>query len=255
MRALFALFLLAAPAAAQADVLPLKPYDPAIVRVAGRAELYLPPDQARIKVSFYSPGKTANEATDAVSTRARALDAAVRAIDPQKTALERTDLSVRPVMREGGSRRPDRINGYEATADVTIRVRDLALLSRAVEAAVNASPDTFSDVDFFIDDTLKAREQTRKTAIADAVSKARIYVEGAGFKLGRLLLVEEGGSGIIAQSGNRAIRAESFAREADASVTPPPITPEAQLYTAEVTVVFEIGAGAAAAAPLPPAPR
>lgn len=251
MRALFALFLLAAPAAAHADVLPLKPYDPAIVRVAGRAELYLPPDQARIKVSFYSPGKTANEATDAVSVRARALDAAVRAIDAQKTMLERTDLSVRPVMKEGGNRRPDRINGYEATADVTIRVKDLALLARAVEAAVNASPDTFSDVDFFIDDTLKAREQTRKAAITDAVSKARIYVEGAGFKLGRLLLVEEGGSGLIAQSGNRAIRAESFSRDADTGVTPPPITPEAQLYTAEVTVVFEIGTGAAAAAPAP----
>lgn len=242
----------AAPLAARADTLPLKPYDPAVVRVAGRAELYLPPDQARIKISFYAPGKTANEATEAVSTRARALDAAVRAIDAQKTALERTDFSVRPVMKEGGTRRPDKINGYEATAAVTIRVKDLALLARTVEVAVNASPDTFSDVEFFIDDTLKARTAARKAAIEDAVAKARIYSEGAGYRLGRLLLVEEGGNGMIAQTGNRAIRAESFARSADDAVTPPPIAPEAQLYTAEVSVVFEVGA--AMAAPLP-APR
>jgi uncharacterized protein len=243
MRALIAICLLAMPLTAQADVLPLKPYDPATVRVAGRAELYLPPDQARIKLSFYAPGKTANEATDAVSARARALDSAVKAIDAQKTSLERVDLSVRPVMKEGGSRKPDKINGYEATADVTIRVKDLALLSKAVEAAVNSSPDTFSDVDFFIDNTLKAREAARKEAIADAVSKARIYSEGAGYRLGRLLQVEEGGSNIIAQSGNRAIRAESFAMASgDTRIAPPPITPEAQLYTAEVTVVFEVGA-------------
>ncbi len=54
MRSLIAaLVLVATPVVAHADVLPLKPYDPAVVRVAGRAELYLPPDQARVKVSFY----------------------------------------------------------------------------------------------------------------------------------------------------------------------------------------------------------
>jgi uncharacterized protein YggE len=241
--AAFLAVLSAAPAAAQV-IAPVKPYDPAIVRVAGRAELYLPPDQARVRVSFYGAGKTANEATEAVTARARALDAAIRAIDPEKTKLERTDLSVTPVMKPGGDRRPDKINGYEASAAVTIRVKDLALISKAVEAAVNANPDTFSDIEFFIDDTVTARRKARKAAIEDAVDKARIYAEGAGFRLGRLLLIEEGGSSIIAQSGNRALREADFARApAPASgVTPPPIAPEAQLYTAEVTVVFEVGA-------------
>lgn len=224
-------------------IAPLKPYDPAIVRVAGRAELYLPPDQARVRVSFYGSGKTANEATEAVTARARALDAAIRAIDPEKTRLERTDLSVTPVMKAGGDKRPDKINGYEATANVTIRVKDLALVSKAVEVAVNSNPDTFSDIEFFIDDTITARRKTRKAAIEDAVDKARIYSEGAGFRLGRLLLVEEGGSDIIAQSGNRGIR-EEFARASggEGGVTPPPIAPELQLYTAQVSVVFEVGA-------------
>jgi uncharacterized protein YggE len=232
-------FLVAAPAAAQV-IAPLKPYDPAIARVAGRAELYLPPDQARIRLSFYGSGKTASEATEAVSARARALDAAVRAIS-DKTRLERTDLSVRPVMKAGGDRRPDKISGYEATAAVTIRVRDLALLSKAVEVGVNSSPDTFDDVEFFIDDTTSARAKTRKAAIDDAVMKAKIYVEGAGHRLGRLLLVEEGGSSIIAQSGNRAMRYDASESAAAGAVSPPPIAPEAQLYTSEVTVVFEIG--------------
>jgi len=238
-----ALFAAGAASAAAQITAPLKPYDPAIVHVAGRAELYLPPDQARIHISFYGSGKTANLATEAVSARARGLDAAVRAIDPAKTALERTDLSVRPVMKEGGGARPDKINGYEATAAVTIRVRDLALLSKAVEAAVNSSPDTFTDVDFFIDDTLGARRKARRAAIDDAVDKARVYAEGAGYRLGRLLLVEEGGSSIISQSGNRALREEvPVSGSAFAGATPPPITPEAQLYTAEVSVVFEVGA-------------
>ena len=224
-------------------IAPLKPYDPAIVRVAGRAELYLPPDQARVRVSFYGSGKTANEATEAVTARARALDAAIRAIDPEKTRLERTDLSVTPVMKAGGDKRPDKINGYEATANVTIRVKDLALVSKAVEAAVNSNPDTFSDIEFFIDDTITARRKTRKAAIEDAVDKARIYAEGAGFRLGRLLLVEEGGSDIIAQSGNRGIREEFASASGGAGgVTPPPIAPELQLYTAQVSVVFEVGA-------------
>ncbi len=232
---------LALPAQAQI-IAPLKPYDPAVVRVAGRAEVYLPPDQARVRVSFYSPGRTAAEATNAVGVRSRALDASIRAINPQTVTLERTDVTVTPVMREGGERRPDRINGYEATAAVTVLVRDLALLGRAVESAMNAQPDNFSDVEFSIRDTASARRAAREAAIGDAVDKARIYVEGAGFRLGRLLLVEEGGSNMIAQSGNRAMFAAREATAGEAYVTPPPIAPEPQLYTAEVTIVFEIGA-------------
>lgn len=235
-----------APAAAQV-IAPLRPYDPAIVRVAGRAELFLPPDQARVRVSFYNPGRTAAEATQAVSTRARALEAAARAIHATNVTLERTDVAVRPVMREGGERRPDRINGYEATASVTLLVRDLALISRAVEAAINSEPDTFNDIAFSIHDTAAARRAAREAAIADAVDKARVYVEGAGHRLGRLLLVEEGGGGMIMQSGNRA-QEQVFAAPAapgeGAAIVPPPIAPEPQLYTAEVSVVFEIGAPA-----------
>lgn len=236
---------LAIPAQAQI-IAPLKPYDPAVVRVAGRAEVYLPPDQARVRVSFYSPGRSAAEATNAVSVRSRALDAAIREINPQAVVLERTDVTVTPVMREGGERRPDRINGYEATAAVTILVRDLGLLGRAVESAMNAQPDNFSDVEFSIRDTASARRAAREAAIGDAVDKARIYVEGAGFRLGRLLLVEEGGSNMIAQSGNRAMFAPREAADGQAYVAPPPIAPEPQLYTAEVSVVFEIAAAVAA---------
>jgi len=232
----------ASPAAAQA-IAPLRPYDPAIARVAGRSELYLPPDQARVSVSFYAPGRTAQEATIAVSARARALGAAIGAINPQQVTLERTDISVTPVMRAGGDRRPDRITGYEATAGVTILVNDLSLLSRAMEAAMNAAPDTFNDVAFSIRDTERARRLAREAAIRDAVDKARTYVEGAGFELGRLLLVEEGGQGMIAQSGNRAVyRARAASSVVDQIVSPPPVAPEPQLYTAEVSVVFEIGA-------------
>lgn len=232
----------AAPASAQV-IAPLRPYDPAIVQVAGRAEVYLPPDQARVGLSFYAPGRTAAEATNAVSERSRALDAAIRAIDPQSVSIERTDISVRPVMREGGDRRPDRINGYEASAGVTILVRDLAQLSRAVEAAVNAQPDAFNDVEFSIRDTVRARRAAREAAITDAVDKARIYSEGAGHRLGRLLLVQEGANNMIAQSGNRAVYAARGApMEQEQLVIAPPIAPEPLLYTAEVSVVFEVGA-------------
>jgi uncharacterized protein YggE len=224
-------------------IAPLKPYDPPVARVAGRAELYLPPDQARVQVSFYNPARAAAEATQAVTARARALEAAIRSIDPQQVALDRTDISVTPVMREGGERRPDRINGYQATAAVVILVRDLSLLGRAVEAAMGAGPDTFEDVAFSIRDTERARRLAREAAIRDAVDKARVYVEGAGHRLGRLLLVEEGGSAMIAQSGNRArVRQEvnTVSAEDSGSFASPPLAPEPQLYTAEVSVVFEI---------------
>jgi uncharacterized protein YggE len=111
---------------------------------------------------------------------------------------------------------------------------------------MGAAPDTFHDVEFSIQDTQRARRLAREAAIRDAVEKARTYVEGAGFQLGPLLLVEEGGSSMIAQSGNRAVyRAAPAPAAPDAIVTPPPVAPEPQLYTAEVSVVFGIGAALA----------
>jgi uncharacterized protein YggE len=228
---------------AHADPAPLKPYDPAVVRVAGRAELYLPPDQARVTVGFYNAGKTGAEANDLVARRARALDAAVRAADGAKMNVERVDVTVTPVMKTGGDRRPDRINGYEANASVTVLVKDLTVLSQAVEMAVNSGPDSFNDLAFSIRDTQGARTKAREAAIRDAVDKARVYSEGAGFRLGRLLLVEEGGSNLIAQSGNRGLRFERAATsESYGGATAPPIAAEPQLYSAEVSVVYEIGA-------------
>jgi uncharacterized protein YggE len=239
--ALAALAFACAAPLAHAQIINPKPYDPATVEVAGRAELYLPPDQARVSVGFYSPGRTAPEATEAVNSRARAFEAAIRAIDPKTVRLERSDSTVTPVMKGGGDRRPDRIQGYEARANLTVLVSDLALLSRAVETAVNANPDTFGDVDFSVKDTVAARRKAREAAVTDAVEKAKIYTEGAGHRLGRLLKVEEGGSNMIAQSGNRAVmRARAVSAEMDA-VTAPPVAFEPQLYTAEVTLVYEVG--------------
>ncbi|MBU6373497.1 MAG: SIMPL domain-containing protein [Alphaproteobacteria bacterium] len=229
-----------------ADTAPVKPYDPAVVRVSGRAELYLPPDQARVTVGFYNAGRTSAEATDLVGKRARALEAALRIVDAARVTIERSDTTVSPVMKAGGDRRPDRINGYEANTSVTVLVRDLAALPQTVEAAVNAAPDTFADIAFSIRDTQTARTKAREAAIKDAVDKARVYTEGAGFKLGRLLLVEEGGSNMYAQSGNRGIRMERAAMADSApAVVAPPIAAEPQLYTAEVSVVYEVGAALA----------
>jgi uncharacterized protein YggE len=249
----FAFLVAFGGAFARADVIAPKPYDPAVVRVSGRAELFLPPDEARLRVSFYAPGRTAAEATGAVSARARALDAAVRGLGVEGVSVERADTTVRPVMREGGERRPDRISGYEADASVTVLVRDLDQLGRAVETAMAAQPDNFSDVAFSIREPAQARRQARQEAIADAVSKARVYTEGAGYRLGRLLLVEEGAS-LARAVGNVAVvdsitasdlgsfpdlnLAESVQRVAQA----PLVAPRPQRYVAEVTVVFEVGA-------------
>jgi uncharacterized protein YggE len=243
-----ALFVGAAQAQQQVQQIvtqPPKPYDPPIFRITGRGEIFLPPDQARVGVSFYSPGRTAAEAMQAVSARARVLEAAVRAINSERVTLDRVDVVFRPVMREGGERRPDRITGYEASAAVTILVRDLALVPRAVEAAISAQPDSFDDVRFSLSDPAAARRQAREAAIADAMEKARIYVGGAGHRLGQLLHMEEGGAqGVDRDAREEEIvvagyRASVRAQDAPAP-PPPPIAAERQRYTAEISLIFEI---------------
>src|SRR5581483_10725300 len=85
--------------------------------------------------------------------------------------------------------------GFQATNQVTVKLRDPTRISTIIDRLVTAGANNIGGIDFRVSDPGKAIDKVRGEAIRDARRKAELYAEAAGRKLGRVVTVTEGGGG------------------------------------------------------------
>lgn len=103
-----------------------------------------------------------------------------------------------PVYRplsEGGSKvcPPAEIVGYTITQSVSVKVRDFTKTGEILAGVVANGANSTSNLSFKIDDPTELRNQARAEAIAKAKANAKSIASAGGFRLGRLLSIDEGG--------------------------------------------------------------
>ncbi|HHN68228.1 MAG TPA: DUF541 domain-containing protein [Thermopetrobacter sp.] len=86
-----------------------------------------------------------------------------------------------------------RLIGYQVNNLLTVRVRALDRLGEALDAVVGAGANTIHGIHFTIDQPEALRMQARRLAVRNAKAKAQLLAAEAGFKVGRVLNVAEGG--------------------------------------------------------------
>ncbi|MFA5967039.1 MAG: SIMPL domain-containing protein [Patescibacteria group bacterium] len=95
-----------------------------------------------------------------------------------------------PVCREGACP-PPKINGYEVRNITSVKTKDLdkagALLSGVTEKGANE----VSGLELTVDDKTAVENQAREEAMKKATDKARSMAKAGGFRLGRLLSIDE----------------------------------------------------------------
>ncbi len=80
-----------------------------------------------------------------------------------------------------------KINGYNATSNLTIKVREIDKANDLVDAATAAGANQVGGIDFEIDDPTKAENAAREMAVKEAKEKAETAARIAGFSLGRVV--------------------------------------------------------------------
>ena len=83
---------------------------------------------------------------------------------------------------------PPKINGYQVTNTVTVRVRELDTLGAVLDKAVTVGANTINGVSFSVADPSELYDEARKAAFADARDKAELYADAAGVELGDIAL-------------------------------------------------------------------
>jgi len=88
-----------------------------------------------------------------------------------------------------------RLTGFQATNQVTVRIRDIDKLPAVLDRAIAAGANEMSGIEFVVSEQSKLLDQARDDAIADARRKAELYAKAAGAALGKAVSIAEQSSG------------------------------------------------------------
>ena len=153
-----------------------------------------------------------------------------------KKDLQTSNFGVYPEYRRPQQRREDggtKITGYRVTNNVSVRVRDLARLGEILDALVSAGSNQVSGVNFGIADSTATSNEARKSAIADARSRADLYAQAMGVKVGKVISISE-------QSVNLPRPMFQSRMAVSAMADSVPIATGEQDVSATINVVYEL---------------
>jgi len=137
--------------------------------------------------------------------------------------------------REGGPCPPPDIVGYTVTQTVLIKVRDFKKIGDILSGVIQNGANEVSQLSFAIDDPTLVQNQARNEAIAKAKEKAISIAKAGGFRLGRLLSIEE------SQGPEPIYRYKTLEAVGGGEAIPSPvIEPGSQEITITVTLKYEI---------------
>ena len=132
---------------------------------------------------------------------------------------------------------PPEIVGYSVHQNVLVKVRDFTKVGVLLSGVVTSGANSVSGLSFTIDDPYKVQNDARAEAISRAKEKAEAIAEAGGFRLGRLLSIEEQGGGV--PYPYPAYLKESAIGFGGADVTPS-VEPGSEKVSVAVTLRYEI---------------
>lgn len=227
--------------------------DPSLTRsfsVSGEGKVVAVPDIAQFSFSIITEGgssiaslqKTNTEKANAIIDFIKSKDVAKEDIKTQGYSVspryQYYNCSPRPYSGEGTVEPcpPPEIVGFTITQDVSVKVRNFDITGDLLAGVVEHGASAVSHLSFTVDDPTALEQQAREEAIEKAKEKARATARAGGFRLGKLLSLNEGGFTPIYYKGLETAYAGGRGGELPA----PTIEPGSQEITINVTLVYQI---------------
>jgi hypothetical protein len=132
---------------------------------------------------------------------------------------------------------PASIVGYTVTQTVQVKVRDFSKTGDIIAGVTAKGANSVSSLNFTTDDPTKLQNEARSKAIKNAKDQAEMMAQAGGFKLGRLISVNEGGG--YYPPMYKSLDAASMSAGNEAAPAPS-IEPGSQQTNSQVTLVYEI---------------
>jgi uncharacterized protein YggE len=204
---------------------------PPLISVTGEATISVLPDLAEIEGGVTSVAKTAREASEANNKAMAAVVAALKAAGIPDADIRTSRLSLQPQSTQDRNGGPMQITGYQASNNVTVRVRDMSRVAAMVDTLVSSGANSIGGINFMVASPSSLLDDARARAVADARRKAEIYAKAAGVQLGAPVSISEQGA-----SAPIPLRRMSVS----VAAVPPPVLPGQETLSITVSVSYEI---------------
>jgi uncharacterized protein YggE len=200
--------------------------------VTGQGQVEAAPDLATVSLGVTTQGATAAQAMAANNAALSAVLERLAAAGIEARDVQTSNLSLNPNWQQpydGSS--PPVIDGYIASNQLAVRVRDIARTGEVLDAVIADGANTLNGITFGLQDDSALQDEARTEAVQDARARAQTLAAAAGVQLKRIVSISE--------QGGYAPPMPMYRMEAAASA-PVPVAAGEVGVTAGVTVVYEV---------------
>lgn len=164
------------------------------ITVQGEGTAAARPDMAIVRLGVVSREETASTAMSETSDKLRDILSALERLSIAGRDVQTSTLSLSPIYgKRNTSLEDSAITGYEARNTLTVRVRDLDVLGRAIDVALERGANEMQGLQFALQYPEPVLAEARRNAVANARVRAETYARAAGLTLGAVLQMSEAG--------------------------------------------------------------
>lgn len=182
---LFATLPAATPAPAQAA--------PRSISVTGQAEVRVVPSQANVVFGVETLNKVLASATEENDRRVRAIVQSLATLGIAAKDVQTDFIQVEPRYDDVGANTV--LRHYVVRKTIAVTIRDISVFERSLSAALQAGATHINSVQFLTTDLRKYRDEARARAIQAARQKAVALAGELNARVGKVITIQEYGSG------------------------------------------------------------
>ncbi len=228
-RILFAAVLMTPGAAAMAEE--PKPTQ-RTVTVSASGEVSATPDIARVSSGVTTEADSARQALSANSEAMKALIAGLKSAGIEAKDIQTSSFLVEPRYTNPREGEPAVINGYRVVNQVEIVSRKIDKLGEVLDQMVALGANQMNGLNFEVSQAETLKDEARKTAMANALRRAKLLAAAGGAEVGDVLSISEDAGGAPQPFQHK------MARTAMAESVP--VEQGSQMLEARVTVTWAL---------------
>lgn len=207
-----------------------------VVELSVFEQVEVTPDMATVSTGVTTDAPTAVEAMRRNAAEMDRLVAQIRALGIAQKDIQTQRISLNPRYDYQRDSKP-RFLGYQASNQVTVKIRDIDRTGAILDAMVAAGANNINGPHFGLQDDTEVKAEARRRALANGKRQAEEYARAAGYTGVRLLQIGE------------AIHSSRPMMESDAimvtgarmaAAPPPPVAPGTVASGVSIAVTYEM---------------
>ena len=201
--------------------------------VTGEGKVFVKPDVAFISMGIRIQGPTVKVAQDQANSTINKVSKALKDLGVDSKDIQTISYNINPDYDFSAS--SQKIKGYTARTTLSVKVRNIDEINSVIDAATANGANEVSGVGFDVDDKVKAQNEAREKAVAEARKKAENASRIAGFRLGKIINYSESFGG-----GPEPMLLRAAAQGSTDAEIPTALEPGSTEVTVNVTLSYEI---------------